>query len=137
MGTYSGGMKRKLSLGIALIGPSSVLFLDEPSAAVDAGAKRLLWQAIKMRAKSKSVIITTYSMEEAEAVCDRIGIQVLGSIRCLGTPIHLKLRYGSGYQMEIRLKSNPEGLKVLGSIEEVTHFVKSSLTQEASLLEAH
>jgi len=92
-GTYSGGMKRKLSLAIAIIGPSDVLFLDEPSAAVDAGAKRLLWQAIKMRAKSKTVIITTHSMEEGEAVCDRIGIQVLGSLRCLGTPIHLKQKY--------------------------------------------
>jgi len=47
---YSGGMKRKLSLAFALIGQSDVLFLDEPSAAVDAGAKRLLWQAIKKRA---------------------------------------------------------------------------------------
>merc|ERR1719247_3026521 len=130
-GTYSGGMMRKLSLAIALIGPSKVLFLDEPSAAVDAGAKRLLWQAIKMRAKSKSVIITTHSMEEAEAVCDRIGIQVLGSIRCLGTPIHLKLKYGSGYQMEIRLKNNPaENEIVFKSGEEVTEFVQSRLSPQ-------
>lgn len=137
-GRYSGGMKRKLSLAIALIGPSTVLFLDEPSAAVDAGAKRLLWQAIKMRAKSKSVIITTHSMEEAEAVCDRIGIQVLGSLRCLGTPIHLKLKYGSGYQMEIRLKGTPEeGKKYLGSSEEVAELVKSTLAPGAELLEAH
>jgi len=137
-GTYSGGMKRKLSLAIALIGPSSVLFLDEPSAAVDAGAKRLLWRAIKMRAKSKSVVITTHSMEEAEAVCDRIGIQVLGSLRCLGTPIHLKTKYGSGYQMELRFKKSSEDRRrYLGSAPEVTDFVRSSLSSEARLLEAH
>jgi len=137
-GKYSGGMKRKLSLAIALVGPSSVLFLDEPSAAVDAGAKRLLWQAIKMRAKSKSVIITTHSMEEAEAVCDRIGIQVLGSLRCLGTPIHLKLKYGSGYQMEVRFrKSSEDHKKHLRSATEVGEFVQSSLSSEARLLEAH
>eukprot|EP00929_Paragymnodinium_shiwhaense_P064280 TRINITY_DN32188_c0_g1_i1.p1 TRINITY_DN32188_c0_g1~~TRINITY_DN32188_c0_g1_i1.p1 ORF type:complete len:1389 (+),score=233.65 TRINITY_DN32188_c0_g1_i1:111-4277(+) len=138
-GTYSGGMKRKLSLAIALIGPSKVLFLDEPSAAVDAGAKRLLWQAIKMRAKTKSVIITTHSMEEAEAVCDRIGIQVLGSLRCLGTPIHLKSKYGSGYQMEIRLKSTTaaEEKITFTSTDQVTSFVKSALSSEAQLLEAH
>jgi len=138
-GTYSGGMKRKLSLAIALIGPSSVLFLDEPSAAVDAGAKRLLWQAIKMRAKTKSVIITTHSMEEAEAVCDRIGIQVLGSLRCLGTPIHLKQKYGSGYQMEVRFKRSSDGpaKKYLESSEEVTELVTSSLSPGAKLLEAH
>jgi ABC-type multidrug transport system ATPase subunit len=136
--TYSGGMKRKLSLAIALVGPSTVLFLDEPSAAVDAAAKRLLWQAIKMRAKSKSIIITTHSMEEAEAVCDRIAIQVLGSLRCLGSPIHLKKKYGSGYQMEIRVKNKAEeGQKRLASSEDVTKFVKSSLSPEAELLEAH
>jgi ABC-type multidrug transport system ATPase subunit len=140
-GTYSGGMKRKLALAIALIGPTDVLFLDEPSAAVDACAKRLLWQAIKMRAKTKTVIITTHSMEEAEAVCDRIGIQVHGSLRCLGTPIHLKLKYGSGYQMEIRLKlgggEEEPDKTFFGSSEELTEFVKGSLSSGATLLEAH
>ena len=101
--TYSGGMKRKLSLAIAFIGRSDVLFLDEPSAGVDASAKRLLWQAIKMRAAEKTVVITTHSMEEAEATCDRIAIQVSGQLRCLGSALHLKSKYGSGYQLEVRL----------------------------------
>merc|ERR1719502_1932637 len=94
-------MKRKLSVGFALIGQSPVLFLDEPSAAVDAGAKRHLWKVIKRRAEGQTVIITTHSMEEAEALCDRLAIQVQGQLRCLGTPIHIKGKYGSGYQLEV------------------------------------
>merc|ERR1712150_67613 len=97
----SGGMKRKLSVAIALIGDSSILFLDEPSAAVDAGAKRHLWKVIKLRAPSQTVVITTHSMEEAEALSDRIAIQVKGQLRCLGTPLHIKSRYGSGYHLEL------------------------------------
>mmetsp|Transcript_142195 Transcript_142195/g.246108 ORF Transcript_142195/g.246108 Transcript_142195/m.246108 type:complete len:1392 (+) Transcript_142195:71-4246(+) len=133
---YSGGMKRKLSLGIALIGPSRVLFLDEPSAAVDAGAKRLLWQAIKMRAASKTVVLTTHSMEEAEAVCDRIAIQVMGALRCLGTPIHLKTMYGKGYQLEVRLKKAGQAGNG-AQIDRLTGFVKSAFSNDCLLLESH
>eukprot|EP00913_Durusdinium_trenchii_P024376 g22885.t1 len=128
---YSGGMKRKLSLAIALIGRSPVLFLDEPSAAVDAGAKRHLWKVIQRRGREQTVVVTTHSMEEAEALCDRIAIQdrvgargekrrkshrwvgelvasvkrskmqVRGQLRCLGSPLHIKAKYGSGYQLEL------------------------------------
>jgi len=140
---YSGGMKRKLSLAQALIGSSSVLFLDEPSAAVDAGAKRLLWKVIKLRRSSQTVVITTHSMEEAEAVCDRIGIQVKGRLRCLGSPDHLKAKHGSGYQLEIILK--PTGGQSASFCEatatagerKITEFVHSELSSEGRLLEAH
>merc|ERR1719230_1730151 len=100
-GKYSGGMKRKLSVGIALIGHSRMLFLDEPSAAVDAGAKRHLWNVIKNRATDQTVVLTTHSMEEAEALCDRLAIQVKGQLRCLGTPMQIRNKYGFGYQLEI------------------------------------
>jgi len=140
---YSGGMKRKLSLAQALIGSSSVLFLDEPSAAVDAGGKRLLWKVIKLRRANRTVVITTHSMEEAEAVCDRIGIQVRGQLRCLGTPDHLKSKYGSGYQLEIILKpTNGQSRSfcessVGASEQRLTEFVRSALSAEGRLLEAH
>jgi ATP-binding cassette subfamily A (ABC1) protein 3 len=140
---YSGGMKRKLSLAQALIGSSNVLFLDEPSAAVDAGAKRLLWKVIKLRRGSQTVVITTHSMEEAEAVCDRIGIQVKGRLRCLGSPDHLKAKHGSGYQLEVILKptggqssSFCEATATAGE-RRITEFVHSELASEGRLLEAH
>merc|ERR1712070_650846 len=98
---YSGGMKRKLSLAIALIGSPPTLLLDEPSAAVDAAAKRHLWRVVKQRAQGQTVILTTHSMEEAEALSDRLAIQVQGKLRCIGTPDHIKQTHGSGYQLEI------------------------------------
>jgi ABC-type multidrug transport system ATPase subunit len=138
---YSGGMKRKLSLGIALIGWNSVLFLDEPSAAVDAAGKRLLWQVIKTRSANRTVIMTTHSMEEAEAVCDRIAIQVLGQLRCLGTPLHLKNKYSSGYQVELRLQKAVDGTAKTNASEEradaLLKFFTTTISAEARLLEAY
>merc|ERR1712139_719871 len=98
---YSGGMKRKLSLSIALIGSPPTLLLDEPSAAVDAAAKRHLWHVIKQRGADQTVILTTHSMEEAEALSDRLAIQVKGRLRCVGSPDHIKNTHGAGYQLEV------------------------------------
>jgi len=134
--TYSGGMKRKLSLGIALVGGSSILFLDEPSAAVDAAAKRHLWRVIKRRAAEQTVVITTHSMEEAEALCDRLAIQVRGELRCLGSPIHIKGRYGSGYQLEVHFEQLG-GADDQGREKRVTEFIRQELSGGAELLESH
>jgi ABC-type multidrug transport system ATPase subunit len=98
---YSGGMKRKLSLAIALIGSPPTLLLDEPSAAVDAAAKRHLWRVVRQREQGQTVILTTHSMEEAEALSDRLAIQVQGKLRCVGTPDHIKNTHGAGYQLEL------------------------------------
>jgi len=127
--TYSGGMRRKLSVGIALIGQSKLLFLDEPSCAVDAAAKRHLWKVLRRRAPNQTVVMTTHSMEEAEAICDRIAIQVKGQLRCLGTPTHIKAKYGSGYQFEIDSPARTE--------EEMTAFLHREISPDASLIEHH
>merc|ERR1711971_136407 len=137
-GEYSGGMKRKLSVGIALIGHSKVLFLDERSAAVDAGAKRHLWKVIKKRAPDQTVVLTTHSMEEAEALCDRIAIQVKGQLRCLGTPSHIKTLYGSGYQLELvcRVPSDnyASGSFSTAPSKAVVEFVQKEVCEAACLL---
>jgi len=139
--TYSGGMKRKLSVGIALIGHSALLFLDEPSAAVDAGAKRHLWKVIKKRAPDQTVVLTTHSMEEAEALCDRIAIQVKGQLRCLGTPSHIKTLYGSGYQLELVCRvpsdSYASGSFSTAPSKAVVEFVQKEVCEAACLLEYH
>ena len=104
--TLSGGNKRKLSVAIALIGSPPLIFLDEPSTGVDPAARRFMWSVIAnistMR-KECSVILTTHVMEEAEALCGRIGIMVGGRFRCLGSGQHLKGRFGQGYQLEFKL----------------------------------
>lgn len=105
--SYSGGMKRKLSLAIALIGNPPLLLLDEPSAAVDAAAKRHLWRIVKARGGGQTVLLTTHSMEEAEALSDRLAIQVRGRLRCVGTPDHIKQTHGAGYQLELIFPARP------------------------------
>ncbi|XP_061740845.1 phospholipid-transporting ATPase ABCA3 [Nerophis ophidion] len=98
--SYSGGNKRKLSAGMALIGGPPVIFLDEPSTGMDPVARRLLWDAVtRTRESGKAIIITSHSMEECEALCTRLAVMVNGQFKCLGSPQHLKSKYGSGYTL--------------------------------------
>ncbi|XP_074138922.1 phospholipid-transporting ATPase ABCA3-like isoform X2 [Sminthopsis crassicaudata] len=107
--TYSGGNKRKLSAGIALIGGPSVVFLDEPSTGMDPVARRLLWDTItRSRESGKAIVITSHSMEECEALCTRLSIMVKGQLKCIGSPQHLKNKFGSGYTLLAKIKSSNE-----------------------------
>merc|ERR1719158_2385505 len=101
-GGYSGGNKRKLSVAVALMGSPRIVFLDEPSTGMDPEARRFMWDVISKTMSGRAVILTTHSMEEAEALSHRIGIMVGGRLRCLGTTQHLKNKFGKGYSMEIR-----------------------------------
>uniref|UniRef100_A0A5F9C4S8 ABC transporter domain-containing protein n=1 Tax=Oryctolagus cuniculus TaxID=9986 RepID=A0A5F9C4S8_RABIT len=104
--TYSGGNKRKLSTGIALLGEPAVIFLDEPSTGMDPVARRLLWDTVaRARESGKAVVITSHSMEECEALCTRLAIMVQGQFKCLGSPQHLKSKFGSGYSLQAKVRS--------------------------------
>merc|ERR1719436_1839442 len=102
--TFSGGTKRKLSLGIALVGNPRIVFLDEPTTGVDPESRRFMWKLISSTMEGRSVILTTHVMEECEALCSRIGIMVNGRIKCLGSTQHLKTVYGLGYELEMLVK---------------------------------
>lgn len=108
--TYSGGNRRKLSIAIALIGSPCLIFLDEPSAGVDPAARRKMWQTLGYikRNLNSSIVLTSHSMEECEALCSRIAIMVNGKFRCLGSTQHLRNKYGQGYSVAIRLKREHE-----------------------------
>ena len=88
-GTLSGGNKRKLSVAMALIGNPPIILLDEPSAGMDPEARRFMWQVVEkisQRDKKSAVILTTHSMEEAEALSTKLGIMVRGGVfRCMGS----------------------------------------------------
>ncbi|CAD6342690.1 unnamed protein product [Miscanthus lutarioriparius] len=94
---YSGGMKRRLSVAISLIGDPKVVYLDEPSTGLDPASRSALWNALKFAKKDKAIILTTHSMEEAEALCDRIGIAAYGRLRCTGTSKELEAKYGGTF----------------------------------------
>lgn len=102
---YSGGNKRKLSTAIALIGNPSVVYLDEPTTGMDPGAKRHLWAVMsRYRDMGKSIILTSHSMEECEALCTRLAIMVNGEFKCLGSTQRLKTKFSTGFGLIIQMK---------------------------------
>uniref|UniRef100_A0A671RXV9 P-type phospholipid transporter n=1 Tax=Sinocyclocheilus anshuiensis TaxID=1608454 RepID=A0A671RXV9_9TELE len=118
-GSYSGGNMRKLSTAMALIGGPPVVFLDEPTTGMDPKARRALWNCILSIIKEgRSVVLTSHSMEECEALCTRMAIMVNGRFRCLGSVQHLKNKFGDGYTIILRVAgADPQLQPVMEFIE--------------------
>ncbi|MCJ1278243.1 hypothetical protein MMC21_006058 [Puttea exsequens] len=102
----SGGNKRKLSLGIALMGNPSVLLLDEPSSGMDVCAKRVMWRTLTAIVPGRSLVLTTHSMEEADALADRAGIMGRRML-ALGTSEGLRRKYGDRYHVHLIMRTAP------------------------------
>jgi ATP-binding cassette subfamily A (ABC1) protein 3 len=95
----SGGMKRKLSVGIALVGGSEIVILDEPTSGMDPYARRATWDLLAKYKEGRTILLTTHFMDEADLLGDRIAIMAEGKLRCSGSSLFLKSRYGVGYHM--------------------------------------
>lgn len=102
----SGGNKRKLSLGIALIGNPTVLLVDEGSSGMDAAAKRIMWRTLTAVSSGRSLVLTTHSMEEADALADRVGIMARRML-ALGTADELRSKHGDAYYVHLVHKDAP------------------------------
>ncbi|CAO2206628.1 unnamed protein product [Urochloa humidicola] len=105
-GSYSGGMKRRLSVAIALIGDPKLVFLDEPTTGMDPITRRHVWDIIEEAKKGRAIVLTTHSMEEADILSDRIAIMAKGKLRCIGTSIRLKSKFGTGYIANVNFSGN-------------------------------
>ena len=97
----SGGQKRKLSVGIAFIGGSRVVILDEPTSGMDPYSRRFTWNLIRQHREGRVVVLTTHFMDEADILGDRIAIMGDGRLRCCGSSLFLKRAFGVGYNMTI------------------------------------
>lgn len=102
----SGGNKRKLSLAIALMGNPAVLLLDEPSSGMDVCAKRVMWRTLASVVPGRSLVLTTHSMEEADALADRAGIMGRKML-ALGTSEYLRKQHGNRYHVHLITKAAP------------------------------
>lgn len=102
----SGGMRRRLSIGISLMGDTEIIFLDEPTTGLDPKRRRELWQIIKSIKKNKTFIISTHLMEEAEFLCDKIGIINFGVLRAVGTSNYLKSSLVDFFRVELTIKDH-------------------------------
>ena len=97
----SGGMKRRLSVALALTGGSKIIILDEPTSGLDPYNRRTLWELIRKFKENRTIILTTHFMEEADALSDRIAIMNHGKVKCCGSPLFLKNTFGHGYLLTL------------------------------------
>jgi ABC-2 type transport system ATP-binding protein len=105
VGKYSGGMVRRISMIMALVHDPQILFLDEPTVAMDPQARHAVWDFIKeLKTQHKTIILTTHYMEEAELLCDRIGIIDRGKLIELGTPAELLSKHNAQTLEDVFIK---------------------------------
>lgn len=117
VGTFSGGMKRRLALGRALLHDPKLIYLDEPTLGVDVQARRVIWDYIlSLRDQGKTVLITTNYLEEAQALCDRLAIIDHGKLIAVDTPEHLKQTYGGSV---IELEVSKVGANVVQQLRAI------------------
>ncbi len=111
----SGGQKQKMGLALSLVNSPDLLFLDEPTTGLDPNARRAIWEVIKeLKAKGKTVILTTHYLDEAQQLSDRVAIVDHGQIVALGTSDQIIQQYGSGERLEI------------GGAEKLSEYIKAN-----------
>jgi ABC-2 type transport system ATP-binding protein len=124
--SLSGGQKRRLDLGLALVGDPDLVFLDEPTTGFDPAARRAAWEMIRnLRSLGKTVLLTTHYLDEAEQLADRVAVMREGQIVRIGTPAELTT---TELQTEIRYRR--DGQEVLVQTDEPTR-VLAELTAAA------
>jgi ABC-2 type transport system ATP-binding protein len=117
--TLSGGQKRRLDLGIALVGDPEVVFLDEPTTGFDPAARRAAWETIRsLRSLGKTILLTTHYLDEAQQLADRVAVLRAGEIIRSGTPADL---IGAAAAVEIRYRE--DGGEVVVQTDEPTRVL--------------
>lgn len=126
--TLSGGQKQRLSLACALVGDPEVLFLDEPTTGLDPQARHQTWEIVEgLKARGRTVLLTTHYMEEAARLCDRVAVVDYGKVIALGTPRELIASLGAEHVIEFAVGEQPKAaglhslLRALPSVEGVAH----------------
>jgi ABC-type multidrug transport system ATPase subunit len=122
--TFSGGMKRRLALGRALLHNPELIYLDEPTLGVDVQSRRAIWEYIRrLRDRCKTVLITTNYLEEAEALCDRIAIIDHGKLIAMDTPAALKQKLG-GSVIELETVEPSQMIKILRAMPGIIKVIQ-------------
>jgi len=152
VGTFSGGMKRRLAIARALLPDPELLIFDEPTIGVDVEARHAIWQYVRwLRAQGRTLVLTTNYLDEAEALCDRVAILKNGEVVTVDTPKHLIARAGRCVDVDcpdalasavrrrlsdapeiVRVESRPGGLTVFtgdhdSHVERIRELVASEI----------
>ena len=129
VGSFSGGMKRRLSVAISAIGNPRIIFFDEPTTGMDPVSRHNVWELMQSLKKDKTIVLTTHAMEEADILADRIAVVADGTLKCVGTSLNLKNTFGDGYRVSLVLKTQGTEEKVkqlMNSIAPSNKFVDES-----------
>ena len=138
--TLSGGQKQRLSLGCALVGEPELLFLDEPTTGLDPQSRRQTWDIVEaLKARGRTVLLTTHYMEEAARLCDRVAVVDHGKVIALGTPRELIATLGAEHVIEFAVADTASpidetALRALPSVEDVA---KDAGTWRLTVREMH
>jgi len=100
-GSLSGGMRRRLSLAIALVGDSRIVLADEVTTGLDPSSRRTVWRILARARHGRVILLVSHDMAEVEVLASRVGIMTFGRLRCLGSQQHLKAAYGGGYTLQL------------------------------------
>ncbi|XP_016867257.1 ATP-binding cassette sub-family A member 13 isoform X16 [Homo sapiens] len=125
----SGGLKRKLSLGIAFMGMSRTVVLDEPTSGVDPCSRHSLWDILLKYREGRTIIFTTHHLDEAEALSDRVAVLQHGRLRCCGPPFCLKEAYGQGLRLTLTRQPSVLEAHDLKDMACVTSLIKIYIPQ--------
>jgi ABC-2 type transport system ATP-binding protein len=120
----SGGQRQRLAVACALVNEPQLLFLDEPTTGLDPQSRRQLWELLqRFRSAGGTILMTTHYMDEAEALCDRVGIVDHGRLIALGTPRELVAQLGAGHVVEFAIRGDSvppvDQLRALPGVREV------------------
>ena len=129
----SAGQRRKLSIAIALVGGSKIIFLDEPSSGMDITSRRNLWDILKRQTEQKIIILTTHYMEEASVLGKRIGIINAGKMKCIGTPLFLIERFGKFMNLNITKEEGADNDKIIDFIQKRAQNIEYEILSEEIL----
>src|SRR5438093_1675740 len=131
-GTYSGGMRRRLDVGLGIVHRPRVLFLDEPTTGLDPQARARMWDEIRnLREVGTTVFLTTHYLEEADALCDRLAIIDHGLIVTEGTSDELKQAVAGDV---VTIGVNGSGARVLTLVEPLPYVRESSVDDDSGLV---
>ncbi|KAG9329357.1 hypothetical protein JZ751_005514, partial [Albula glossodonta] len=129
----SGGQKRKLCVGIAILGDPKVLLLDEPTAGMDPCSRHQVWTLLKSRREGRVIVLSTHYMDEADILADRKAVISQGRLKCVGSSLYLKTKCGVGYHLRMSVTEGHDVDRITSLVSQ--HIPKAQLSrqQEAEL----
>uniref|UniRef100_A0A665WNJ1 Cholesterol transporter ABCA5 n=1 Tax=Echeneis naucrates TaxID=173247 RepID=A0A665WNJ1_ECHNA len=129
----SGGQKRKLSVGIAILGDPKILLLDEPTAGMDPCSRHQVWSLLKSRRAGRVTVLSTHYMDEADILADRKAVISQGQLKCVGSSLYLKTKCGVGYHLRMSINNGCEAEKITSLVKQHVPKAKLSRQHEAEL----